>query len=140
MAGVMNELDTNKQAWIKPELTAILISLEKKLERKILKDIDDDFEKRLKVVRLDTKMDGINVKDTVDPNEESLKVFMRDCLGLIKCLQYQGDINFDTNDFHRRILERISQNFENKAEIMHEYSNTLIKVIQISWNSKAQWE
>lgn len=131
MAGVVNELETNKQAWIKPELTAILISLEKKLERKILRDIDEDLERRTKASNIEfpTSSDGQSKLD-------GLREFMRDCLGLIKCLQYQGDINFDMNDFHRRILERISQSFDNRVELMHEYSNTLIKVIQLSWNSK----
>ncbi len=131
MAGVVNELETNKQTWIKPELTAILISLEKKLERKILRDIDEDLERQTMVL-------GIKFPGSGDSNlpPDELREFMRDCLGLIKCLQYQGDINFDMNDFHRRILERISKSFENRTELMHGYSNTLIKIIQMSWNSK----
>ncbi len=131
MAGVVNDLETNKQAWIKPELTAILFSLEKKLERKILKDIDEDLERRTKNLGLEFPAEGRTTSD-------GLQEFMRDCLGLIKCLQYQGDINFDMNDFHRRILERISVNFDNRVELMHEYSNTLIKVIQLSWSPKPQ--
>jgi|688.fasta_scaffold1049719_1 hypothetical protein len=138
MAGVMNELETNKQEWIKPELTAILISLEKKLERKILRDINEDFEKRLSDKGL--SFATTDALKSTNSFEVSIASFMKDCLGLIKSLQYQRDINFDTSDFHRRILGWISQNFENKAEVMHEYSNTLIKMIQLLWNYKPRWQ
>lgn len=133
----MNELETNKQAWIKPELTAILVSLEKKLERKIRKDVDDDFEKHLTAAGLDAEF---KESTGLSQDENSLKRFMKDCLGLIKCLQYQGDINFDNNDFHRRILEWISRNFDNQTEAMHEYSNALMKILQNSWNVRNQWQ
>lgn len=139
MAGVLNELDNNKQEWIRPELTAILVTLEKKLERKILKDVTADLTARAKEAELHAL-----VEPQPGDSEERRAAkagfvqLMHDCLGLIKCLQYEGDVNFDTNGFHGRILQKISETFENKTEVMHNYSNTLIRLIQSAWGNGNQ--
>lgn len=140
MAGVMNEIQTNKQEWIKPELEAILVSLEHKLERKIERDVEDDLTRRLQAAGLETAPADGSSKPAPngfeDPSESALKQFMKNCLGLIKCLQYQGDISFETNGFYRKILEGIGEHFDNKNEVMREYSNAVIKVIQSTWDTK----
>ena len=129
MAGVNHELENNKQEWIKPELNAILISLQNKLEKKLLRDIDKDLDDRIsKAQQISDEEKELKTQEN-EPNDP-LKNLMKDCLGLIKCLQFEGDINFDKNNFHSRILQSIGDNFDNKDEVMHSYANTIMKVIQ----------
>lgn len=120
-----------------------MASLNKKLERKVLKDVDSDlkasFEKMniLKFYELADKSenDKENASDNIitEKNKQiKIQSLVRDCLGLLKCMKVEGDVDMDKNSFYLRILKRISDVYA-EEEInpkMHKFSNTLIQIIE----------
>lgn len=130
MAGVQKELAVNKQPWLNAELKLIYKSLEGKLERKILHDVDNDLAQamgsRTPVMEVE---DSTNQTATQTP-QSRLKGVVRNCLALVKYLQYEGDLEFTNNVFHLKIMEAIKDNFANKDDVVHAYSRSLIRIIQ----------
>ena len=126
MSGVSKELLTNKQPWLAPELKSILKSLESKLERKIMMDVEQDFSK---VAEMNLTHVGCSNADWIKPCLKVEKI-IKNCLALIKYLQYEGDIEFTNNSFHKTIMENIGEIFENKEDMMHFYSKNLLRLIQ----------
>lgn len=127
MSGVQKELAVNKQPWLNSELKLILKSLEGKLERKILHDVDADLGQA-------TGQPTHGGAEPVHAQTEaakpaSLRDIVRNCLALLKYLQHDNDVEFVTNKFHLRILEAIRENFENKEDVMHAYSKSLVRII-----------
>lgn len=130
MAGVNRELQVNKQPWLGPELRLILKSLESKLEKKVLNDVQIDFNQMIS--------EGKSVSETGQKEcnrggltgESAIEKVIKSCLALVKCLQFEGDVEFVNNNFHNRILETIEGNCEKKEEVIHEYSKSLLKIIQ----------
>lgn len=126
MAGVQKELAVNKQAWLSSELKLILRSLELKLERKILHDVDADLAQALGAVPEPPERRGL----FEGRQPATLREVIKNCLALVKCLQYAGDVELISNRFHLKILEAIRDNFDNKEEVMHAYSKSLVRIIQ----------
>ena len=169
---IKKEINDDKKEWIKNELHIILNSLNKKLERKVIKDVEtelkDSFEKNniLKYYQNNTIENKKEIKKIENNLENNLKIeevdkenkeeekekenkegnkieekrkkelkiqnLVKDCLGLLKCMKVEGDVDMDKNGFYIRILKRISDVFpENEVNPkMHNFSNTLIKIIE----------
>lgn len=127
MSGVQKELTVNKQPWLNSELKLILKSLEGKLERKILHDVDVDLGQST----AQPSHGGAEPQSIQNDNAKPtpLRDIIRNCLALLKYLQHDGDIEFVTNKFHLHILEAIRENFDNKDDVMHAYSKSLVKII-----------
>lgn len=137
MAGVQKELATNKQPWLTAELKLIHKSLEAKLQRKILHDVDADLDRAIGLESPKTpgfavgqaaKEGGANGKS--ETHRSRLREVAKSCLALIKYLQFEGDLEMGSNRFHLQVMEAIRDNFANKEEVMHAYSRNLIKIIQ----------
>lgn len=143
---IKKEINDDKKEWIKNELNIILNSLNKKLERKILKDVENEmkesFEKNniLEIYQKNFfeekekengKEENKEICKKVE-KEENLENLVKDCLGLLKCMKVEGDVDMDKNGFYIRILKKISCVFpENEVNPkMHNFSNTLIKIIE----------
>lgn len=132
MAGVNKELQINKQPWLGPELKLILKSLESKLQKKIYSDVSIDFEKAVSDAK---KHKGIenghsDVQSSTSNSECPVKSVMKSCLALIKFLQYEGDIQYMSNEPHSKIIQAIETNFDNKEDTVHHYLRNLTKIIE----------
>ena len=135
---IKKEINDDKKDWIKNELDIILASLNKKLERKVLKDVETDLEESFDKFDLGVLKiyNNIVVKDNLHHEKKvrKLKVedLVKDCLGLLKCLKVEGDVDMAENRFYLRTLKRISEVFpENEVTPkMHNFSNTLIEIIE----------
>ena len=138
MAGVNKELQVNKQPWLGPELRLILKSLESKLENKVMNDVQVDFSQA--VLQGPTRPQ-IMAKETSAHEstvESPIEKVIKSCLALVKCLQFEGDLEFVNNNFHHRILEAIEDNWDNKEEVMHAYSKSLLRIIQTEKSNEAK--
>lgn len=131
---------SSDQNWFKNETDHIVAALNRKLERKILFDINANF-MRIKKETSNHTTNGLH--DTF----ESLQTFkandgcinlIKDCLGLIKCLQFEGDIELDKNGFYLRILKAISNSYDSSESTkkMHSFSNSLFSIIDKFKDSK----
>lgn len=129
MAGVQKVLASNKQPWLNSELKLIYKSLETKLERKILHDVDADLAQSLGHDPSAADPDD-STNQSVQSPQSRLKSVVRNCLALVKYLQYEGDLEFSNNTFHLKIMEAIKENFANKDDVVHAYSRSLIRIIQ----------
>ena len=140
MAGVQKELSVNKQPWLNAELKLIHKSLEAKLQRKILHDVDNDLAKAVGNESPQTPgfghgnaaTQGTNGKTepSVSPQQDRLRGIAKACLGLVKYLQFEGDLEMGSNRFHLQVMEAIRANFANSDEVLHLYSRNLVKIIQ----------
>ena len=122
---------SNDQMWFKNETDNIIGALNRKLERKILFDISSNFIKMKKEAGLSNGVqESTHEKQSIHTNGECLGL-MKDCLGLIKCLQFEGDIELDKNGFYLRILKTISSSYDHTEsnKKMHRFSNTLFAII-----------
>lgn len=123
----------NDKNWFKDETDHIVAALNRKLESKILFDINANF------VRMKKEAGNININGSHDKNigtpvlreNDSCLNLIRDCLGLIKCLQFEGDIELDKNGFYLRILKALSysNNPSESNKKMHSFSNSLFSII-----------
>lgn len=130
----------NDQNWLKDETDHIVAALNRKLERKILFDINSNFVRMKKESgNIDTNghADIINGPKALHDNDACLTL-IKDCLGLIKCLQFEGDIELDKNGFYLRILKAISGSYEpsESNKKMHSFSNSLFAIIDKFKDSK----
>ncbi len=175
---IKKEINDEKDDWIKLELNSILESLNKKLEKKIIFDINNELDGKDEDIIPETEKNEKTPVKTQEPvekqdpeekekikethqesekpekmeieNEEkkeetkvvetkpvfpetpdNLRLLIVDCLGLLKCLQVEGDIDLDKNGFYLRLLKKISRTFgeDNSNKKMHNFSNTLFKII-----------
>lgn len=130
----------NDQNWFKDETDHIVAALNRKLERKILFDINANF-MRIKKERSKSNSkdnhDNVNCSQTLRENDSCLNL-IKDCLGLIKCLQFEGDIELDKNGFYLRILKAISTSYDpsESNKKMHSFSNSLFAIIDKFKDSK----
>jgi hypothetical protein len=146
---IKKEIKEDKKDWIKNELDIILSSLNKKLERKVYKDVEMELEESFQTNGIgdylydsgksvnfekDNNVDNINKEIS---KEIQLQALVKDCLGLLKCMKVEGDIDMDKNGFYLRTLKRISEIFpETDANSkMHKFSNSLIQIIEKFKNS-----
>ena len=130
MAGVNREIQATKQPLLGPELRLILKSLESKLEKKVLNDVQTDFTQMISENKSLSEMGEKKTNEVALTGESAVEKVIKSCLALVKCLQFEGDVEFVSNNFHNRILETIEGNFEKKEEVMHEYSKSLLRIIQ----------
>lgn len=129
---------SSDQAWFRNETDHIIAALNRKLERKILFDISNNFLKMKKEAGGSNGVhDGKCGAQPLQPDDSCLGL-MKDCLGLIKCLQFEGDIELDKNGFYLRILKAISQVYEpnESNKKMHSFSNSLFAIIDKFKESK----
>lgn len=121
---------TNKQPWLGSELKLIYKSLEGKLERKILHDVDVDLAQAMGAKPLSMDIEETTTQTATQTPQSRLKGVVRNCLALVKYLQYEGDLEFSNNVFHLKIMEAIKENFNNKDDVVHAYSRSLVRIIQ----------
>lgn len=131
---------TNDQNWFKDETDHIVAALNRKLERKILFDINANFnriKKETNVVDTNGHGEAANGSSSLHDTDNCVTL-MKDCLGLIKCLQFEGDIELDKNGFYLRILKAISSSYEpsDSNKKMHSFSNSLFAIIDKFKDSK----
>lgn len=117
------------EVWLKEETDNIIEALNRKLEKKILFDISNSFDNKIVPIRREGEEE--EYKRKAEKREGSLRL-VKDCLGLIKCLQFEGDIELDKNGFYLRILEAINNNYssEESNKKMHNLSNALFFIIE----------
>lgn len=110
------------EQWLKNETDNIIEALNRKLEKKILFDISENFKEKDSIMRLEQEKE----KEGSKPVD-----LVKDCLGLIKCLQFEGDIELDKNGFYLRILKAINQQYEGEEgkKKMYSLSNALFMII-----------
>lgn len=62
-----------------------------------------------------------------------------DCLGLVKSMQIEGDIDYDQNGFYQRLLPKIAKVYENSDpdQKLHNFSNVLYKIVE-NYKSSSQ--
>lgn len=129
--------DTN---WFKDETDHIVAALNRKLERKILYDINANFlrmKKETNALHTNGHEESGNGNKVLHDGDNCLTL-IKDCLGLIKCLQFEGDIELDKNGFYLRILKAISSSYEasESNKKMHSFSNSLFAIIDKFKDSK----
>lgn len=92
---IKKETEEKLVDWVKEELLNIMMVLRYKMERKIYMD-------ELAVLReeLDQPVKGLAMATL--------------CLGLIRCFQLTGNVNFQKNNFYTKIIQHITLNFENQ--------------------------
>jgi len=121
------------QNWFKNETDHIVAALNRKLERKILFDINNNFTK----MRSEPK--GVKNGSSKElTSDDTCVALIKDCLGLMKCLQFEGDIELDKNGFYLRILKAISSSYDpsESNKKMHSFSNSLFAIIDKFKDSK----
>lgn len=138
MAGVQRELSVNKQPWLNAELKLIHKSLEAKLQRKIVHDVEIDLERAVgqqspttpAFVPGNASRDLSRGAPLLSAPHGRLREVAKSCLALLKYLQFEGDLEMGSNRFHLQVMGAIREHFANSEEVMHVYSRSLVKIIQ----------
>lgn len=80
---------------------------------------------------MERKIEADVKKEVKNPHNLKTNIVVQ-CLGIIKCLQLEGDLDLHQNSFYVSLLQRYSKitPLVNSNKQIHNFSNFLIKVIE----------